>query len=193
VAASTGAAVLFMDADLSTSLADVDTVLALLATHDVVIGSRSVSGASVRRSSIVRVVMGRSFNVLMRRVTGLDVRDSQCGFKAFRGDVARTVFALAECDRFAFDPEVLRIARLLGFSMVEHPVQWVAAPRSAVRPLRDSVRTGIDLLAVRWSTRAERVEARARRMGLGSAAPPAPIVPVVPAVSTVSGVDAVSP
>ena len=174
VATSTGAAVLFMDADLSTSLEHVGPVLDLLASYDIVIGSRSVPGATVDRSSILRVAMGRSFNTLMRWVTGLPVRDSQCGFKAFPGEVARALFALAECDGYAFDPEVLRIADVLGCTMVEQPVQWTAAPRSAVRPVRDSLRTGIDLIFVRWSTRASRVESRARRLGIFISTPVTP-------------------
>jgi len=169
VLATTRPYVAFMDADMSTSLDDLDRFLDDLDRVDIVIGSRAVAGAAVRGSSALRVTMGRSFNVLMRRVVGIPVMDSQCGFKLFRGEVARTLFGLTECDRYAFDPEVLRLARLLGYTMLERPVDWTAGSRSAVRPVRDSARTGADLLRVRWSTRRSRLERR-----LVAPIPPAP-------------------
>jgi dolichyl-phosphate beta-glucosyltransferase len=158
VARTRGSAVIFMDADLSTSLDDAFHLLAALATDDVAIGSRALEGATVQRSSVVRVAMGRSFNWLMRVVTGLPIDDSQCGCKAFRGDIGREIFALTECDRYAIDPEVLRLAHLRGYTISQHAVMWEAADDSKVRPVRDSLRTGVDLFAVRWATRRSVVE-----------------------------------
>ena len=105
VARTSSSVVIFMDADLSTSLNDLGPLLEQLTTHDIAIGSRSVPGAVVNRSNMLRQIMGRSFNRLMRIVTGLPVHDSQCGFKAFRGDVARLLFSLSRTNHFAFDPE----------------------------------------------------------------------------------------
>lgn len=166
VARTSAEVVMFMDADLSTSLVDVDAFLARTNDHDIVIGSRSVPGSIVQRSNPLRTVMGRSFNRLMRVSTGLPIHDSQCGFKAFRGDVARLIFALSESNRFAIDPEILRIATALGYSIDEVPVTWVASDHSAVRPVRDSLRTALDLIPIRGRTRHRRIKDLALRCGL---------------------------
>lgn len=164
VAATTGDAVLYMDADLATDLSGLDGFLARLADADIVVGSRAVPGARVHNTTALRTVMGRTFNGMVRLIARLDVHDSQCGFKAYRGDVARLLFALGEVDGFAFDPEVLVTARILGYRVVEVPVDWTAVDGSSVRPLRDSLRTGIALLriVVRHRPAAVRAAARAR-------------------------------
>jgi glycosyltransferase involved in cell wall biosynthesis len=166
VARSTSDTVLFMDADLSTSLEHISDFLQRLSKFDIVIGSRSMPGSIVRRSNLLRTLMGRTFNQLMRWSTGLDIHDSQCGFKAFRGDVARLLFSLSENNRFAFDPEILRLGVALGFSIDEVPVSWVASDHSAIRPIRDSLRTAIDLVPIRHRTRPARVQGLASRSGL---------------------------
>jgi dolichyl-phosphate beta-glucosyltransferase len=104
VAVTTGPSVLFMDADLSTSLENVDDFLAQLDEVDVVVGSRVMPGSETVGSPWLRVCMGRTFSVLARLLTGTGVSDSQCGFKAFRGEPARLAFALSKTNRFAFDP-----------------------------------------------------------------------------------------
>ena len=166
VARTSASVVLFMDADLSASLDSIDAFLARTDTFDVVIGSRSVPGSVVKRSNLLRQLMGRTFNRLMRLMTGLPVHDSQCGFKAFRGDVARLLFHLSRNNRFAFDPEILRIAEALDYSIDEVPVTWIASEYSAVRPVRDSLRTAWDLLPIRLRTRRRRIEDLASRCGL---------------------------
>lgn len=165
VAASTGAAVLCMDADLATDLADVDRFLAHLVDAEIVVGSRAVPGARVHNTTLLRTLMGRTFNRMVRLVARLPVHDSQCGFKAFRGDVARVLFALGSVDGFAFDPEVLYLARILGCRVVEVPVDWTAVEGSSVRPVRDSIVTGAALLGIVWRHRPARVRAAAHRLG----------------------------
>ncbi len=165
VAATTGAVVLFMDADLATDLAAVDEVLARLEHNDVVVGSRAVAGARVHDTTPLRTMMGRTFNGMVRAIARLDVRDSQCGFKAYRGDVARLLFSLSKVDGFAFDPEVLLMARILGYRIVEVPVDWTAVDGSSVRPLRDSAATGVALVGVVLRRRPAAVRAAARAQG----------------------------
>jgi glycosyltransferase involved in cell wall biosynthesis len=171
VAASTGSSVIYMDADLATDISGLDDFLKLLVDYDVVVGSRAVPGATVHQTTWLRTVMGRTFNRLVRILTRLEVHDSQCGYKAFRGDAARLVFSLSTVDGFAFDPEVLMIARALGLSMTEVPVDWTAVEGSSVRPLRDSLVTGAMLLRALWRTRASRVRDRARAIGWDPAGP----------------------
>jgi glycosyltransferase involved in cell wall biosynthesis len=171
VAASTGETVLYMDADLATDITDLDEFLKVLADYDVVVGSRAVPGATVHNTTRLRTVMGRTFNRMMRMLTRLEVHDSQCGYKAFRGDAGRLAFSLSTVDGFAFDPEVLMIASALGLTIAEVPVDWTAVEGSTVRPLRDSVVTGFALLRVVWRVRPRRVRDRARALGWSPAEP----------------------
>ena len=171
VAATTGDAVLYMDADLATDLSGLDAFVARLGDADVVVGSRAVPGARVHNTTALRTVMGRTFNGMVRLVARLDVHDSQCGFKAYRGDVARLLFSLSEVDGFAFDPEVLVMARILGYRVVEVPVDWTAVDGSSVRPLRDSLETGMVLVRIVVRRRPAGVREAARARGWTAAGP----------------------
>jgi dolichyl-phosphate beta-glucosyltransferase len=135
-----------------------------------VVGSRAVPGARVHNTTALRTVMGRTFNGLVRIIARLDVHDSQCGFKAFSGDVARLLFALSEVDGFAFDPEVLVMARILGYRVTEVPVDWTAVDGSSVRPVRDSLITGLALVRIVARRRPAAVREQARALGWSPAA-----------------------
>lgn len=135
-----GEFVLFMDADLATDLADMDPLLAALEHAHVAIGSRVAQGSDVTDPHIHRRLMGASFNKLVRTLTKVEVKDSQCGFKAFRGGVARLLFALSSNDGFGQDVELLDYARRLGLVVSEVPVRWQAIEGSKVHVLKDSAR-----------------------------------------------------
>lgn len=96
--------------------------------------------------------MGRTFNRLARVVTGLDLRDTQCGFKAFRAPVAQLLFHLGVVDGFAFDVEILALARRMGYRVAEIPVHWHAVAGSRVDVVRDPARMLRDvvLTQARW-------------------------------------------
>jgi dolichyl-phosphate beta-glucosyltransferase len=155
VLVSTGDAVLYMDADLATDLGALPRFVAALDHADVVVGSRTLPDAVVRDGTRDRAVMAWVFNRIVRVSTGLEIRDTQCGFKALRGGVARELFALARCDRFAFDVEILLLARRLGLEVVEMPVDWTAVEGSSVRRVVDSLQAAVDVLRIsaRWTPR----------------------------------------
>jgi hypothetical protein len=92
----------------------------------------------VESTYAVRALMGRLFNQLVTTGTGLPLRDTQCGFKAFRTPVARLLFHLATIEGFAFDVEVLTHAHRLGMSITEVPVHWCHVAGSTIHPLHDS-------------------------------------------------------
>jgi len=146
-----GRYLLFSDADLSTPIEEVERLLAVLdAGADVAVGSRAAPGADVRvRQAWWRQSMGRLFNRLVRLAALSRIRDTQCGFKCFRRDAARRIFARQRITRFAFDVEVLWIAERLGYQIAEVPVVWVNDPASRVHPVLDSVRMVADLARVR--------------------------------------------
>lgn len=165
IAVTDGDQILVMDADLATSLNAIDVMLGHLETADIVIGSRAVPGSSVTGSSAVRAMMGRGFNRMVRFVLQLHVHDSQCGFKLFRGDLARHLFSMSRVDGYAFDPEILRIAAIMGCSVVEIPVDWTAIEGSNIRPVRDSLKSTGALLVTFFRLRPNRVRTRARERG----------------------------
>lgn len=148
--ASADLAVLISDADLSTPLDDLGALERALADHDVAIGSRALALSRIGvRQAWYRQWMGRGFNRLMRSITGLPFSDTQCGFKMFRGEAAKAIFAQATVDRFAWDVEVLLIANRLGLSICEVPVRWDNSADSRVRIFRDSLRMLIDVIRIR--------------------------------------------
>ena len=150
--AARGRYLLFSDADLSTPIAEVERLIAALeAGGDVAIGSRALDDSDVRvRQAWWRQSMGRVFNQIVRWVAVPDVRDTQCGFKCFRRDTARRVFARQRTSRFAFDVELLWIARKLGYRVAEVPVTWANDPSSRVHPVRDALRMLVDLARLRY-------------------------------------------
>jgi dolichyl-phosphate beta-glucosyltransferase len=162
IAVSEGDAVLIMDADLATSLDAIDVAFSRLETADIVVGSRAVPGSSVTGSSAVRAMMGIR---MVRLMLQLQVHDSQCGFKMFRGDLARHLFSMSRVDGYAFDPEILRIAAIMGCSVVEIPVDWTAIEGSNIRPVRDSLKSAGALLVTFFRLRPNRVRTRARERG----------------------------
>jgi dolichyl-phosphate beta-glucosyltransferase len=93
--------------------------------------------------------MGKIFNRIAQRMTGLHIRDTQCGFKGFRHRAANEIFGRQRIDGFSFDVEILLLAQAMGFSTVEVPVNWTNSPTSRVRVLHDSVGMLCDLFRIR--------------------------------------------
>jgi glycosyl transferase family 2 len=166
-AAAAAPFVAFMDADMSVDPAQVPLLVAAMEGAHVAIGSRSMANSSVQCHSRHRVIMGRTFNFLANAVTNVGLKDTQCGFKAFRTPVARILFHLMVIDRFAFDVEVLSLARQLGMEIREVPVDWEESQSSTVRPISDSMSMAIDVLRIRW--RKKRPHIPALMVGSGSA------------------------
>lgn len=137
VLATRGELVLMTDADLATPYAELERLEAALRDGcAVAIGSRGLAGAQlVKRQSWVREMAGRCGNLLIRLMCPSlwNISDTQCGFKLFRGDVARSLFALQRLERYGFDVEILFLARRAGHSVVELPVIWSHGEGSKVR------------------------------------------------------------
>ena len=151
VLASSGDPLLVSDTDLSTPLGEWVKLAERLPTHPVAIGSRAIDEELVRRRQpFYRQFMGKTFNGFVRLIAVPGIRDTQCGFKLFRGDVARALFRRARIDRFAYDVEILYLARRDGLAIAEVPVLWFNSPESKVSVVRDSLRMLRDLLRIRW-------------------------------------------
>jgi len=150
VAVTTGDRVLLTDADLSTPIEELPKLEARLDDGaGVAIASRSLKGSQVVISQpIYRVLMGKTFNLIVQTLLLPGLWDTQCGFKLFRGDLARAVFAELKTDGFGYDPEALYLAKRRGERIAEVPVVWrhsaptkVAAIRSSLDMFKDVVRT----------------------------------------------------
>lgn len=145
-----GRYVLFMDADGATPLSQTKKLIARLEDgYDAAIGSRNNEKSEVEMSPTRRLVGGLFARAVHILAVG-GIADSQCGFKMFRSEVVAPVFARQQLSGFAFDVEILFIARRLGLGIVEVPIQWEAQPGSKVRIFRDAARMLWDLSRVRW-------------------------------------------
>ncbi|NLV55367.1 MAG: glycosyltransferase [Acidimicrobiales bacterium] len=147
VAVATGRTIAFTDADLSYPPAQIERLLVAVEDGwDVVVGSRThTDTATLVRARRVRELGGRLVNLCTHAVLLGAYRDTQCGLKAFRSDVARSLFARSRIDGFAFDVELFHLAERDGLSVREVPVEVAHADRSSVRAVRDGLRLVRDL------------------------------------------------
>jgi dolichyl-phosphate beta-glucosyltransferase len=93
--------------------------------------------------------MGRVFNFIVRGLLLPGLSDTQCGFKCFRRDVARELFGLGRIDGWSFDVEILYLARLKGYTVIEVPVNWYYGEQSKVRPFLDTWSMLKEVFAIR--------------------------------------------
>ncbi|HEX7058280.1 MAG TPA: dolichyl-phosphate beta-glucosyltransferase [Solirubrobacterales bacterium] len=149
-----GDLVLLADVDLSTPLEELPKLAdALAGGADVAIGSRAVAGAVVERGPAHRKLLGKAFNGTVRMMTGLRVRDTQCGFKLMAADTARLLLAGQTCPGFAFDVELLMRADALGLRIAEVPVLYIHDSRSRVRVASASLQMLKDVSALSYRLR----------------------------------------
>lgn len=148
--ASRGDVVFFTDADLATPIEELERFLAAMNGCDVVIGSRTMPGAKIEVAAPPhRELLGRLFNLFVRLYFGISFTDTQCGAKMFSSRAAREIFSRQRLARFAFDVELLYLARLLGFGVKELPIHWFHSADTRVRALPDGLRMLADLLLIR--------------------------------------------
>jgi glycosyltransferase involved in cell wall biosynthesis len=156
-----GHIILFSDADLSTPIEEIVQLLPWFEHgYGIVIGSREGSGARRIHEPFYRHFMGRVFNLVVRVLTVRGIDDTQCGFKAFRQDVARDVFGrmrlygenarrVTDSMVTGFDVEALFIGQKRGYKIKEVPVEWRYGNETKVNPLKDSWRNFRDVVLVR--------------------------------------------
>jgi glycosyltransferase involved in cell wall biosynthesis len=140
-----GEIIAYMDADMATEPGDLALLIDALRDSPVAIGSRTLESSVVQDKSGLRNFMTRTFGLVVSSAVDLPMRDTQCGFKAFHGSVAKLLFHGAQVDSFAFDIEVLARASRLGLETAEVPVRWTDMAGSKVRVVRDSVKMVFDV------------------------------------------------
>ncbi len=154
---------LFSDADLSTPLSETPKLIQPIVNEDVDLsfGSRALDRRLIGvHQPWRREYAGRVFNLLVRIATNLPFWDTQCGFKAFRLEVCRPILEAARVNGFAFDVELLFLARRAGLRVREIPVRWNHAEGSKVDFLRDSLRMLREVVALRFSRWGEILSSR---------------------------------
>jgi dolichyl-phosphate beta-glucosyltransferase len=156
--ASRGRKVLISDADLSTPIEEVEKLEPFLRDGTpLVIGSRGLADSQVReRQPFYREMMGRTFNRLIRMFGVRGIRDTQCGFKLARGEEGRQIAAELRIEGFAWDVEMIWLARRRGYGIAEVGVIWVNSPDSRVDPIRSSFSMLRDVITMRLRHRGER-------------------------------------
>ena len=155
-----GEVVMFTDADLSAPMEELDLLLAAIADGaDVAIGSRWLDKArQTTHQPLYRRFFGRCFNAVTRMVMGLPFKDTQCGFKAFKRPAAQVIFRLQRIERWGFDPEILFIARKLGYNIREVPVTWGHDERSRMSYLKDGMKMLEEMAVIRGNSIAGRYD-----------------------------------
>jgi dolichyl-phosphate beta-glucosyltransferase len=151
-----GRFVLLTDADLSTSIEDHAKLAEVMRDRDldVVIGSRALPDSNVEiRQGWLRQTMGRSFNIIIRSLTGLPFRDTQCGFKLLDRERVKPLVEKMVVNGFAFDVELLFLCARFGLSVADVPVTWRNATGSKVSIVGDPLAMIADVLRVRWRFR----------------------------------------
>jgi dolichyl-phosphate beta-glucosyltransferase len=152
VARARGRIVGFVDADDKTPIEEMDRLLPWLERgFDVVIGSRGMADSRVEvPQAAYRRVGSRAFGLAMHALLGLwNVRDTQCGFKFFRGDVAKDLFARQRIDGYMFDVEILHLANRSGYRIKEVGVRWRDDRDSRLDLVAGNGRNLVDLLRIR--------------------------------------------
>ena len=148
--AATGEYRFMCDVDLSMPIEEINRFIPpSLEGYDIAIASREAPGAVRHGEPYYRHFVGRIYNGLIRSLALPGLQDTQCGFKCFRGAVAEELFQRQTLTGWSFDVEILFIARLLGYKLIEIPIHWYYNPHSKVRVVRDSFKMGLDLLTVR--------------------------------------------
>jgi dolichyl-phosphate beta-glucosyltransferase len=152
VLAAAGERVLITDADLSTPVEEAHALLEAQEREGahIVIGSRALPGSRIEvHQPALRERLGMLFNRIMRMLTGLPYRDTQCGFKLLARSAAQPLARAMSVDGFAFDVELLWLARRAGLRVHEQPVRWRNSRGSSVSLLRDAPRMLWDLMLLR--------------------------------------------
>lgn len=147
---SKGKWVIFLDIDLATPMNQLEKFMDIREKFDIIIGSRKIKGARILvHQPKFREAGGRIFTFLTNLLLTKDISDITCGFKLFRGQVAKKLFRQSLLTGWSFDAEVLFLAQKTGARIKEMPVSWRDDPQTRVNLLRDTVESFLGLIKIR--------------------------------------------
>jgi dolichyl-phosphate beta-glucosyltransferase len=143
--------ILFTDADLSTPIEELDKFLPHL-DYDIIIGSRRQEDSSIEiKQPWYRSIPGKVFPLIVNALVLRGVRDTQCGFKLFRKNVAHFLFKKQQLEGFSFDAEILWLAKRKQYSIKEIGVVWINDLDSKLHPIKDSYNMFMELLKIKYN------------------------------------------
>ena len=148
------------DADLSMPIEEIRRFLPPACSTDIAIASREAPGAIRYGEPGYRHLTGRIYNFFIRSLVLPGLQDTQCGFKCFRAAVAEDIFRFQTLSGWAFDVELLSIARRRGYTIAEIGIPWYYNTGSKINVFRNSWRMFFDLLAIRRNVRRGAYDAR---------------------------------
>lgn len=126
--------VLFMDADFATDLHVMDSILPEISEYDGFIASRRCKGAKImNKQTIVRRFVSWMSRLLIKMSFGFKYKETQCGYKLFRKDLAKILAKKQIIDGFAFDVEYLYLCKLNGLRIKEVPCIWNDGEKSTIK------------------------------------------------------------
>ena len=142
---------LFSDADLSTPIYELAKLLkSIQKGYDIALGSRAVDYSSIKKHQpFYREMMGKTFNRIVQMLVVKGIKDTQCGFKAFKEKAAEDIFKDAKIDGFGFDVEIIYLAAKKGYKIDEISVEWYNDERSKISPVKDSLRMFNEILKIK--------------------------------------------
>lgn len=145
-----GQFILFTDADFSTPINQLDKLIPHIKDYQVVIGSRYLESNSIKvKQPILRRLISRAGNLVMKLIIGLPFEDTQCGFKLFQNVVAKEIFSRTTINRWGFDMEILTIAKVQNFKVKEIAVDWFDDKLSKLRAGRAAYQTLKELICIK--------------------------------------------
>lgn len=150
--ASVGKYVLFSDLDNSTPLYELPRLLDSAMDFDIIIASRYIEGSKiVKKQTLTRRFVSRLGNLFIRFIIGLNLRDTQCGFKLFSQESSRRIFTYMRSQRWGFDIEALLLAKELHYSIKEVPVAWTDSGDSKLQPMSASMMVFSEAIKAKWN------------------------------------------
>ncbi len=142
------------DADLSMPVEEINRFLPpVLQDFDIAIASREATGSIRYNEPNYRHLGGRLVNTMIRLMALPGLQDTQCGFKCFRAPIAEDIFRAQTLTGWSFDIELLYVARLRRYRVVEIPIPWYFNPESKVNVMRDALKMGLDILRIHRNSR----------------------------------------
>ena len=148
--AARGQVMLFADADNSTPIEELETLLKRIDEgYQVVVGSRAANGAQEAHKSALRKLVSGTLRAMIRPIFKIQVRDTQCGFKLFTREAALHLFQVQTINGFSFDLEILYLAAKFHYRVYEQGVSWVDAPGSKVDPIKEGKRFLKDMWVIK--------------------------------------------
>ena len=144
-----GDLLLFLDADLATPIEEIGVFLPLMKDYDIAIGSRALKESNVKvHQPFYREFIGKTFNKIVQLLAVWGIKDTQCGFKLFTKKAANIIFKRQRISGWAFDVELLFIARKHGLKIKEHPVTWINVENTRVNPIKSSFQMFCEIIKI---------------------------------------------